>query len=61
MGGHEVTEDPNDDGTIPAEPTVRSITPAPEDFATPPTLPTYIWPTFWMAVSIALILGLSWS
>lgn len=64
MGGQEVIDDPNDDGTIPAVPNVRSITPAPEDFASPPSLPTFLWPTIWTVILGALVAwGLShgWS
>lgn len=54
---HDESHDaPHDDGpaVIPPEPVERSITPAPEDFATPAPTALYIWPVVWVAV-IALL------
>lgn len=51
--GHQ----PTDDGpaTLPPEPVVRSITPAPEDFATSPPLGAFVWPLLSMVLMGVLL------
>lgn len=42
----------------PPAPVVRSITPAPEDFATLPPMRNLWWPVFWIGVATVLIFAL---
>ena len=46
-----------DDGqpaVLPPEPDTRHITPAPEDFASPPGLGSLLWPVFWILMIAVL-------
>lgn len=40
--------------TLPPEPAVRSISPAPEDYASPPPMSRLLWPLFWTGAAILL-------
>lgn len=42
------------DPDLPPAPAVRTITPAPEDYAQRPSAAAYLWPLGWMAVAVAL-------
>ena len=42
----------------PPVPVVRSITPAPEDFANPPPMRNLWWPVLWIGVAAVLIFAL---
>ena len=44
-------------GDLPPVPESRSITPAPEDFASPPPLVRLLWPLLWIGVGILLVVA----
>jgi hypothetical protein len=55
-GGHDAAPAPTGDPhALPPEPTERSITPAPEDFATTPPFASLMWPVAWAALAALLI------
>jgi hypothetical protein len=43
-----------DETTLPAAPTKRAITPAPEDFRDQPAPRSLIWPVAWFALAAGL-------
>ena len=43
-----------DNSRLPPEPAVRSISPAPEDFASRPGVAQWGWPLFWVAAAVGL-------
>ena len=44
--------DEHHDMDLPAAPETRHITPAPEDYANPPSLLAYLWPIGWIAICL---------
>lgn len=55
MTGTTITGDVmTDEPTLPAPPEKRSITPAPEDFRTQPSIRTLLWPLAWFGIAVAL-------
>jgi hypothetical protein len=48
---------------LPAAPATRRITPAPEDFANPPSFLAYLWPVGWIAICVLVyttLTGMGW-
>jgi len=46
---------PHGKAEIPPAPAVRSISPAPEDYATRPSFLQVLWPVAWLALTFALL------
>ena len=55
--GHSAVADGHA-GVLPPPPSVRSITPAPEDFQQLPGPSAMLWPLVWAALAVLLLVGL---